>query len=307
MLYDVIIIGGGPAGLSAALYAGRGKLKTLLIERESFGGQVATTHDVENYPGVFKVTGPELSEVMKSQAQNFGVEIISDSVVELNLDSEEKIIKTNENEYRCKSLILAMGAKPRLAGFKNENEFRSMGVSYCATCDGAFFEDLDIAVIGGGDSAITEALYLTRFASSIKIIHRRQGFRAAKSLLKRAENHEKIDFILDTVVEEAKGDGVLETLILKNVVTGETSELNVSGCFVFVGLDPINDIIEGKINLDESGYVLAGEDTKTNVEGVFVAGDLRQKGLRQIITAACDGAIAATMAEKYIENLENEE
>lgn len=307
MVYDVIIIGGGPAGLSAALYAGRGKLKALLIEKESFGGQVSTTHDVENYPGVAKITGPELSEIMKTQAQNFGVEIISESVTELNLDSNIKVVKTHDNQFECKTLILAMGAKPRLAGFKNENEFRSMGVSYCATCDGAFFEDMDIAVIGGGDSAITEALYLTRFAKSIKIIHRRQGFRAAKSLLKRAENHEKIDFILDTVVEEAKGDGILETLVLKNVVTGETSELNVSGCFVFVGLDPINEIIKGKINLDESGYVLAGEDTKTNVDGVFVAGDLRQKGLRQIITASSDGAVAATMAEKYIESLEGEE
>lgn len=299
-MYDLIIIGGGPAGLAAGLYAGRGKLKTLLFEKESFGGQTATTHEVENYPGVLKVTGPDLSEVMRQQAQLFGVEISRESVIEVELESEVKIIKTHENEYKAKAVILAMGAKPRLAGFKNEIELRSLGVSYCATCDGAFFEGLDIAVIGGGDSAITEALYLTRFAKSIKIIHRRQGFRAAKSLLKKAQEHEKIEFILDTVVEEAKGNGILEKLVLKNVVTEEKSELEVAGCFVFVGLDPINDIIKGKVDLDESGYVKAGENTKTNIPGVFVAGDLRQKDLRQIITASSDGAVASTMVERYL-------
>lgn len=304
MVYDVIIIGGGPAGLSAGLYAGRGKLKTLLIEKETFGGQTATTHEVENYPGVLKITGPELSEVMREQVENFGVEIVKEGVVEVDFDSDIKVVKTYENEFKAKTIILAMGAKPRLAGFKNENEFRSMGVSYCATCDGAFFEGLDIAVIGGGDSAITEALYLTRFAKTIKIIHRRKEFRAAKSLLKKAEDHEKIEFILDTVVEEAQGDGILEKLILRNVINNEKSELIVSGCFVFVGLDPINDIIKDKIDLDDFGYVISSEDMKTNIPGVFVAGDLRQKNLRQIITAASDGAIASTMAEKYLENLD---
>lgn len=304
MVYDVIIIGGGPAGLSAGLYAGRGKLKTLLIEKETFGGQTATTHEVENYPGVLKVTGPELSEIMRQQVENFGVEIVKEGVIEVDFDSDIKVVKTYENEFKSKIIILAMGAKPRLAGFKNENEFRSMGVSYCATCDGAFFEGLDIAVIGGGDSAITEALYLTRFAKTIKIIHRRKEFRAAKSLVKKAEDHEKIEFILDTIVEEAQGDGILEKLILRNVISNEKSELTVSGCFVFVGLDPINDIIKDKIDLDDFGYVISGEDMKTNIPGVFVAGDLRQKSLRQIITAASDGAIASIMAEKYLENLD---
>lgn len=304
MVYDVIIIGGGPAGLSAGLYAGRGKLKTLLIEKETFGGQAATTHEVENYPGVLKVTGPELSEIMREQVENFGVDIVKEGVVEVDFKSDIKVVKTYENEFKAKTVILAMGAKPRLAGFKNENEFRSMGVSYCATCDGAFFEGLDIAVIGGGDSAITEALYLTRFAKTIKIIHRRKEFRAAKSLVKKAEDHEKIEFILDTVVEEAQGDGILENLILRNVINNEKSELTVSGCFVFVGLDPINDIIKDKIDLDDFGYVISGEDMKTNIPGVFVAGDLRQKNLRQIITAASDGAIASIMAEKYLENLD---
>ena len=304
MVYDVIIIGGGPAGLSAGLYAGRGKLKTLLIEKETFGGQTATTHEVENYPGVLKVTGPELSEIMREQVENFGVDIVKEGVVEVDFKSDIKVVKTYENEFKAKTVILAMGAKPRLAGFKNENEFRSMGVYYCATCDGAFFEGLDIAVIGGGDSAITEALYLTRFAKTIKIIHRRKEFRAAKSLVKKAEDHEKIEFILDTVVEEAQGDGILENLILRNVINNEKSELTVSGCFVFVGLDPINDIIKDKIDLDDFGYVISGEDMKTNIPGVFVAGDLRQKNLRQIITAASDGAIASIMAEKYLENLD---
>lgn len=304
MIYDVIIIGGGPAGLSAGLYSGRGKLKTILIEKESFGGQTATTHEVDNYPGAIDVTGPELSEIMRRQVEKFGVEIIKDGVVEVDFSSEIKTVKTYEREIKGKSVILAMGAKPRCAGFENENEFRSMGISYCATCDGAFFEGLDIAVIGGGDSAITEALYLTRFAKSIKIIHRRQEFRAAKSLLKKAQDHEKIEFILDTVVESAQGDGILEKLILKNTITEEKSELAVSGCFVFVGLDPINDIIKDKISLDDFGYVLSNEDMETNVPGVFVAGDLRQKKLRQIITAASDGAIASIMVEKYLESLE---
>ncbi len=303
MIYDVIIIGGGPAGLASGLYAGRAKMKTLLLERESFGGQVVTTHDIENYPGIQKITGPELSESMKEQAKSFGVEVKQENVEELSLDSEVKVVKTSKDEYKAKTVILAMGVKPRLAGFKNENELRSMGVSYCATCDGAFFEGMDIAVIGGGDSAITEALFLTKYAKSIKIIHRREGFRAAKSLLKRAEDHEKIDFIVNNVVEEAQGDGILEKLILKNTQTGEKSELKVEGCFVFVGLEPINDLIKGKVNLDEMGYVIAGEDTKTNLPGVFVAGDLRQKTLRQIITAASDGAMAAIMAERYIEGV----
>lgn len=303
MKYDIIIIGAGPAGLSAAIYAGRAKLKTLLIEKESFGGQASTTHEVENYPGVFKITGPDLSDNMKQQAINFGVEIKQESVVDLILNSEVKVVKTYENEFKSKAIILAMGAKPRLAGFKNENKFRSMGVSYCATCDGAFFEGMDIAVIGGGDSAITEALFLTRFAKSIKIIHRRDEFRAAKSLLDKAKEHEKIEFIVNSVVEEAQGNGVLEKLIIRNKITNEQSELNVDGCFVFVGLDPINDIIKDKVDLDESGYVKAGEDTKTNVPGVFVAGDLRQKPLRQIVTASSDGAVASIMAEKYIESV----
>lgn len=303
MMYDVVIIGGGPAGLAAGLYSGRAKLKTLLIEKEAFGGQVSTTHEVENYPGILKITGPELSDEMKKQVKSFGVEIVQDNVCDVSLDSDVKVIKTNENEFKAKTVILAMGAKPRLAGFINENEFRSMGVSYCATCDGAFFEGMDIAVIGGGDSAITEALFLTRFAKTIKIIHRRDGFRAAKSLLKRAQDHEKIEFITNSVVEEAQGDGLLEKLIIKNVLTGEKSELNVSGCFVFVGLEPINDIIKDKVEIDDGGYVLAGEDTKTNIDGVFVAGDLRQKTVRQIITAASDGAMAAIMAEKYIEGV----
>lgn len=304
MIYDVIIIGGGPAGLSAGLYSGRGKLKTLLIEKESFGGQTATTHEVDNYPGAIDVTGPELSDIMRKQVEKFGVDIIKEGVTEVDFLSEIKTVKTHEREIKAKSIILAMGAKPRCAGFENEDKFRSMGVSYCATCDGAFFEGLDIAVIGGGDSAITEALYLTRFAKSIKIIHRRQEFRAAKSLLKKAEEHEKIEFILDTVVESAQGDGILEKLILKNTITGNRSELCVSGCFVFVGLDPINDIIKDKISLDDFGYVISNEDMETNVPGVFVAGDLRQKKLRQIITAASDGAIASIMVEKYLESLE---
>ncbi|MBU5591355.1 thioredoxin-disulfide reductase [Clostridium sp. MSJ-4] len=301
-IYDTIIIGGGPAGLSAGLYAARSKMKTLLIERGKFGGQTATTEELENYPGSMEnCTGPGLVERMRKQAEEFGTEFVKDEVLEVELDGKVKKIICKKETYEAKTIIIATGAYPRLSGFKNEIELRGRGVSYCATCDADFFTELDVAVIGGGDSAIDEAIYLTKFADSVTIIHRRQGFRAAKTSLEKAQKNPKIKFILDTVVEEAKGDEILEGLVLKNVNTGEISELKVDGCFVFVGYLPITELFKDKIKLNDRGDIITDEEMRCDVPGVFAAGDVREKTLRQVVTAAADGAIAATTAEKYIE------
>ncbi|SHE34293.1 thioredoxin-disulfide reductase [Clostridium fallax] len=300
-VYDTVIIGGGPAGLSAALYASRGKLDTLLIERAKFGGQVATTADLENYPGsITDCTGPALIARMKEQAEDFGTKFEKDEITDVQLEGEIKTIKGKKGEYQAKTVIIATGAYPRLGGFKNEIELRGKGISYCATCDADFFTDLDIAVVGGGDSALTEALYLTKFGESVTIIHRRDEFRGAKSLVERVKENPKIKLILDSVVEEAVGDEILEKLIIKNVKTNELSELEVNGCFVFVGYLPISELFKGKIDMTERGDIVTDEDMRTNIPGVFAAGDVRKKTLRQVVTAASDGAQAATAAEAYL-------
>ena len=306
-IYDTIIIGGGPAGLSAGLYAARSKMDTILIERGKFGGQTATTEELENYPGSIEdCTGPGLIERMKKQAEEFGTKFVKDEVLEVELDGKIKKVVCKKETYEAKTIIIATGAYPRLAGFKNELELRGRGVSYCATCDADFFTELDVAVLGGGDSAIDEAIYLTKFAENVTIIHRRDGFRAAKTSLEKAQNNPKIKFILDTVVEEAKGEEILEGLVLKNVKTGEVSEFKVDGCFVFVGYLPISDLFKGKIKMNDRGDIITDEDMRCDVPGVFAAGDIREKSLRQVITASADGAIAATTAEKYIEEHFNE-
>ena len=300
-VYDIVIIGGGPAGLSAGLYGSRSKLDVLVIEKEKFGGQAATTAELENYPGsIENCTGPALTERMKKQAEEFGTTFAKDEIIDVDFTGDIKIVKGRKEEYHARTVIIATGAEYRMAGFKNERELRGRGVSYCATCDADFFEGLDVAVIGGGDSAITEALHLTKYAESVTIIHRRDTLRAAKSLQEKAFNHPKIRFIWDTVVEEAKGDEILESLVLRNVKTGEISELAVNGVFVFVGLDPKSEIFRGKIEMDEKGYIITDRSMRTNVEGVFAAGDVTQKTLRQVITAAADGAVAAIAAEEYI-------
>ncbi len=301
-IYDTIIIGGGPAGLSAGLYASRSKMKTLLIERGKFGGQTATTDELENYPGSAPdSTGPQLVERMRKQAEEFGTEFLKDEVLEVELEGKIKKIICKKGTYEAKTIIIATGAYPRLSGFKNETELRGKGVSYCATCDADFFTELDVAVIGGGDSAIDEAIYLTKFADSVTIIHRREGFRAAKTSLEKAQKNPKIKFILDTVVEEAKGDEILEGLVLRNVKTNEVTDLTVDGCFVFVGYLPISELFKGKIKLNGRGDIITDEDMRCDIEGVFAAGDIREKTLRQVVTATADGAIAATTAEKYVE------
>lgn len=302
-IFDTIIIGGGPAGLSAGLYAARSKMETLIIERAKYGGQATTTDELENYPGsIENCTGTSLTERMRVQATDFGCEFVKDEVIEVQLDGKTKTITCKKGTYEAKTLIVATGAYPRLSGFKNELELRGKGVSYCATCDADFFTDLDVAVIGGGDSAITEAIYLTKFAEHVTVIHRRSELRAAKSLQERAFNNPKINFIWDSVVEEALGDEILEGLVVKNVKTNEKSTVKVDGCFVFVGYLPISEVFKGKVNMNDRGDIITDEEMRCNIPGVFAAGDVRQKSLRQVITAAADGAIAATNAEIYISN-----
>lgn len=302
-IYDNIIIGGGPAGLAAALYGGRARMKTLILERAKFGGQAATTSEMENYPGAVEGGTTELIERMRSQAEEFGAEIIKDEVVDMTLEGDVKTLVGRNGEYKGKTIIIATGANPRLGGFKNEIELRGKGISYCATCDADFFTELDVAVVGGGDSALDEALYLTKFAEKVTVIHRRDEFRANKAVQERVFANDKIDIIWDTVVEEAiDDDGIIGGLKLKNKKTGEESELEVQGCFVFVGFVPNSKLFEGRVEMNERGEIMADTEMRTNIPGVFVAGDVREKTLRQVITACADGAIASTQAEHYVSN-----
>ena len=310
MLYDVIILGAGPAGLSAALYAGRACLKTLLIEKSMPGGQITLTNDIENYPGQMLEgeSGFSLTERMGQQADKFGVERAYDEITDLDLSGEEKVLTGMSGTYRGRTVILATGAHAKPIGCENEEKFTGRGISFCATCDGAFFRDLDVYVVGGGDSAVEEALYLTRFARKVTIIHRRDQLRAVKTIQERAFANEKIAFLWNTVVEKVDGDMALSEMTVRNVVTGESTVIRASevdgmfGLFGFVGFAPNTGLFEGKVAM-ERGYILTDEDMRTNVPGVYAAGDLRVKSLRQVITAAADGAIAAMQCAKYIEEM----
>ena len=311
-VYDVLIIGAGPAGLAAGLYAGRAKLNTIILEKEKAGGQIVTTHDVENYPGsVEETTGPNLIARMVDQAKHFGVDMVFDSVESVDFDAQPKVIKTKKGEYQAKTVIIATGASPRKLGAPGEKELTGKGVSYCATCDGAFFEDLPIYVIGGGDTAVEEAIYLTRFGRKVYVVHRRDELRAAKSIQEKAFKNEKMEILWNKVVKEVSGDGLLEKMVLQDTVTGEETEIladeddGTFGLFVLVGYIPATEIFKDSIELDASGYIIGDNEMRTNKEGVFVAGDVRQKTLRQVVTATSDGAIAAISCEKYIESLED--
>ena len=307
-LYDTIIIGSGPAGLAAGLYAARAKMKTLILEREKAGGQIVTTEEVANYPGsIENASGPSLIARMVEQCDEFGAERVLDEVKEVQLQDKIKVIKGAKGEYHAKSVIIATGAKPRPMGCPGEKELTGKGVSYCATCDADFFTDLEVYVIGGGDSAVEEAMYLTKFARKVTIVHRRDELRAAKSIQEKAFKNEKLHFIWNTVVKEVKGDGILQSMVLENRVTGEITEIvadeddGTFGVFVFVGYDPVTSLFEGMVEM-ENGYIKTDENMRTNIPGVFAAGDCRVKSLRQVVTATADGAIAATQAEKYIES-----
>lgn len=300
-MYDVIIIGGGPAGFTAALYSSRAKLKTLLIEKAFSGGQMATTSQMENYPGFEDpISGPDLALRMENQAKRFGTEIVNEDVVDLALDTVIKTIKTKKNVYQAKAVILCMGASPKELGITKEKEFRSQGVSYCATCDGAFYWDADVAVIGGGDTAAEDALFLTRFCNKVYLIHRRDSMRATKVIQDAVFNNKKIEILWNSAIEEILGVSEVEGISIKNVRTNEISELMVKGIFVAIGNVPNTELVRGKVELNGAGYIVTDELMQTNMFGVFAAGDIREKPLRQVITAASDGAVAAHMAEKYI-------
>lgn len=301
-VYDVAIVGGGPAGLSAGLYASRSKMSAVIIEKGKWGGQTATTEELENYPGSMEhPTGPKVTERMKAQAEEFGTEFLKDEVIGFDLSDKIKIVKLAKGEIKAKTVIYATGAQPMLLGAPGEVDLRGKGVSYCATCDGDFFTELEIVAIGGGDAAVEESIYLTKFADKVTIIHRRDEFRAAKSIVEKAMQNNKINVIWNTVVEEIYGDGIVEGIKLKNIVTGEQTDFKTDGVFVFVGTKPITEVVKGHLELNAKGYVIADEEMRTSVKGVFAAGDVRVKSLRQVITACADGAIAAVNAERYIE------
>ena len=307
-LYDVIILGAGPAGLAAGLYAGRSRLSTLIIEKMQEGGQIALTDEIDNYPGQIEEgeSGISLTRRMMKQAEKFGAEKVSDMITEVLLEGDIKVLKSAEHEYRAKNVIIASGAHPRPIGCKGEAEYAGRGVSYCATCDANFFEDLEVYVVGGGDSAVEEAVYLTKFARKVTIIHRRDKLRAAKAIQEKAFQNPRIHFLWDTVVEELDGDDVLSRMTVKNVKTGELMNIEAEksegmfGLFGFVGLIPNSELFAGIVDMDENGYIRTDEDMHTNISGVYAAGDIRKKSLRQVVTAAADGAIAAVQAERRL-------
>ena len=303
--YDVVIIGGGPAGLTAGLYTSRARLTTLLIESALYGGQMTTTEMVENYPGFPEgITGGDLSRLMEEQAKRFGMEAVNEEVIEAKLAGERKSIQTTGATYLCDAVIICTGTEYRKLGVPGESEFRGKGISYCATCDGAFFKDNEIIVVGGGDSALTEALFLTKFVKGLTIIHRRDALRATKIYQERAMANPKIKFLWNSVVQAIKGDQIVRSVVVKNVKTGEIKELTAEGVFMFVGLEPRTHFLKGLLQMDDRGYIVTNEDCETSVKGVFAAGDCTKKLLRQIATAVGDGATAAFAAEKYIDEKE---
>jgi len=305
MTYDVIIVGGGPAGFTAALYASRASLKTLLIERFFSGGQMATTEIMENYPGFEQpINGLDLAMQMEAQAKRFGAEVVFDEVTEVDLEGDVKTVKTAYSKFQGKTVILSMGASPRALGVKGEGMFKGRGVSYCATCDGALFKDEEVAIIGGGDTAVEDANYLSRMCKKVYIVHRRDELRAVKVLQEKAFNNPKIEIVWDSVPDGILGNDTVEKLIVKNVKSEDLTTLNVAGVFVAIGSKPNTKLVAEKIKMSDYGYILTDEYMKTNIPGVFACGDIREKPLRQVVTAASDGAIAAFFAEKHIEGIE---
>jgi thioredoxin reductase (NADPH) len=302
--YQLIIIGGGPAGLSAGLYAARARLSTLLIERAIPGGQIVNAELVENYPGFPQgISGAELGLLMEQQAKKYSLEIVMADVEGVEIGGEEKIVLTSEGQYRAKALIIAGGSEHGKLGVPGEEELRGKGVSYCATCDGAFFNDQVIAVVGGGNVAINDALFLTRFASKVIVIHRRDQLRATKILQERSFDQPKIEFLWDTVVESIRGDDKVRELGLRNVKTGAESKLEVSGVFVAVGLRPNTGYLQGVLALSPEGFILVNDQMETEIPGMFAAGDIRAGSARQVSCAVGDGATAAISAERYLSSV----
>ena len=300
-MYDTIIIGAGPAGMTAALYAARSNLKVALLERGIPGGQMNNTADIENYPGYANISGPELAEKMFEPLENLGVEHLFGLVEKIEDRGDFKEIITEDERFEAKTVIIASGANHRHLGVPGEEDYNSRGVSYCAVCDGAFFRDEDLLVVGGGDSAVEEAIFLTRFAKSVTIVHRRDELRAQKVLQDRAFANEKIRFVWDSVVESIHGDERKVTgVTFKNVKTGEISQAEFGGIFIYVGLDPVSEFAADLGITDEAGWILTDHQMKTSVAGIYAVGDVRQKDLRQITTAVGDGATASQEAYKYL-------
>ncbi|MFS9335720.1 thioredoxin-disulfide reductase [Streptococcus peroris] len=299
-MYDTIIIGAGPAGMTAALYAARSNLKVALIEGGLPGGQMNNTSDIENYPGYANISGPELAEKMFEPLENLGVEHLYGFVENIEDHGDVKKVITDDQEFETRTVIVATGSKHRLLGVPGEEELNSRGVSYCAVCDGAFFRDQDLLVVGGGDSAVEEAIFLTQFAKSVTIVHRRDELRAQKVLQDRAFANDKINFIWDSVVREIKGENRVESVVIENVKSGQVTEHAFGGVFIYVGLDPVSDFTKDLHIQDHAGWIVTDDHMKTSVAGVFAVGDVRQKDLRQVTTAVGDGAIAGQEAYKYI-------
>jgi thioredoxin reductase (NADPH) len=298
---DIAIIGGGPSGLAAGLYAARGLRRTVLWERELIGGQIATTSDVENYPGFPEgVNGLDLALAMHKQAERFGMETRNEAVTRLRRDGETFVLTSGSGEVRAKAVIVTAGAEPNKLGVPGEGELTGKGVSYCATCDAAFFRDVPIVVVGGGDAALDEALFATRYASEVRIIHRRDELRASKILQERAFASPKIEFIWDTVVERIEGDGAVTTLELRNVKTDERSELETAAIFIFIGQQPNSELLAELVPLDRGGHARVNLWMETEVPGLFAAGDVRAEAAKQLVTSAGDGVTAAIRAEHYI-------
>ena len=302
---DLIILGSGPAGLSAAIYAARAHLHPLIITGMSLHGQAATTDTIENYPGFPEgVGGSELGMLFQTQAERFGAEIIMDHATSVDLSQKPIKIESYSKEYRCESLIITTGADPRKLGVPGEKEFTGKGVSYCGTCDGWFFKDKDIVVVGGGDSALEEGLFLTRFANSVTIIHRREELRAGAILRKRAMEHPKIKFIWNSVVTEILGDNAVNAVKLKNVKTEEETLHKTDGVFIFIGHIPNSELFTGQIEMDKAGYIITNGVMETSIPGVYAAGEITDPHFRQVITSAGMGAAAAIQATHFLENLE---
>ncbi|MDX1599909.1 MAG: thioredoxin-disulfide reductase [Anaerolineales bacterium] len=303
---EVVIIGSGPAGLTAAIYTGRAELEPLVISGNQLGGQISITWEVENYPGFPEgTTGPELVERMQKHAERFGAEILVDEVTEVDFQSGPPFrLKTHEEEIEAQSVIVCSGASPKRLGIPGEDEFIGKGVSFCATCDGFFFKDQEVIVVGGGDSAIEEGLFLTRFADQVQVVHRRDELRANEGLQRRAFENDKISFIWDTVVEEIHGNGTVESVQLRNVKSDESKEMDVDGVFIFIGHFPNSDLYEGQLEMDERGYLIVNERNMTNVPGVFAAGEVMDSTYRQITTSVGDGTKAAMMVERWLEDPE---
>lgn len=301
MIYDVIIIGSGPAGLTAAIYAKRARLETLVIEKQPMsGGQILNTYEVDNYPGLPGIGGFDMGQKFRAHADGLGAEFVTADVQKIEAQGAEKTVKTNQGEYKTKTVILATGANHRMLGVPGEERLGGMGVSYCATCDGAFFRGRTVAVVGGGDVALEDALFLARASKKVYLIHRRDEFRGAKVLQEQVMQAENIEVIWDTTVKEIKGDGQVEAVVLYNKKRDEEHTLPLDGVFIAVGILPNTENLSDVLALDDNGYIVAGEDTRTSIPGIFAAGDVRTKQLRQVITAASDGANAITSVENYL-------